>query len=162
MKNHSKQPISSIIKPICFMLLTVFFTASCNKDDDNSLLINNQYLPNYQFDSQNTINTNLPQYNDLKFAGNYVVLPQYGINGVVLFYAGSNQYSAFELSDPNHHLQTCSKLTMEGIIAHCSCDNDENSYEIFNGIGQEGTVGPYTLRRYFVEVNGDIIRVYNN
>jgi hypothetical protein len=85
----------------------------------------------------------------------------YGINGVVLYYAGGSNYSAFEITDPNHPISNCSTLSVEGIIATCDCD-DGNSYDILNGIGRTGTTGSYSLKRYFVEVNGSIIRVYNN
>jgi hypothetical protein len=135
---------------------------SCNKSDDNNDNNNNQYIPDVAFDTGNLVNTNLPQYSQLQYANNYVILNNnYGLNGVVLYYAGGDIYSAFELSDPNHPLATCSTLTVEGLIATCNCD-DGNSYEILNGIGQTGTTGNYALKRYFVEVNGNIIRVYNN
>ncbi len=133
--------------------------ANCSSDDN---VINNPNIPNYSFDTGNLINTNLPQYNSLKFAGNSITLDNpYGYNGLVLYYAGNNQYSAFELSDPNHQITNCSKLTVEGVIATCNCD-DGNSYDILTGSPASGTTGGYTLKPYFVEVNGAIIRVYNN
>jgi hypothetical protein len=108
------------------------------------------------------VNTNLPQYSQLKYANNHVILNNnYGVNGVVLFHAGGQMYSAFEISDPNHALGTCSVLTVEGFVATCNCD-DGNSYDILNGDLLPGTTGAYTLKRYFVEVNDNIIRVYNN
>src|SRR5690606_305668 len=132
---------------IYYIFLSVFIVVSCSKGDDDENK-NNQYIPNVTFDTQNLVNTNLPQYSSLKYANNYVILNNnYGINGVVLFYAGGSNYSAFELSDPNHALSTCSKLIVEGVIATCSCD-DGNSYEILNGIGQTGTTGNYALKRY--------------
>lgn len=143
------------------IILFAFLVVSCNKSDDNNDN-NNQYLPNITFDTGNLVNTNLPQYSDLQFANNFVILNNnYGINGVVLFYAGGDNYSAFEISDPNHALRTCSTLTVEGVIATCDCD-DGNSYEILNGTGRTGTTGNYALKRYFVEPAGNIIRVYNN
>lgn len=138
---------------ICFIFLT-----ACSTDNN---VTQNPYLPNYEFDTGGLINTNLPQYSQLKFANNFVILNNpYGINGVVLFYAGGNNYNAFEITDPNHQISTCSKLTVSGIIATCSC-NDGNSYDILNGDRREGTTGSYTLIRYRVEVLGSIIRVYN-
>ncbi|MFD2551215.1 hypothetical protein ACFSQP_05245 [Bizionia sediminis] len=143
------------------LVLVVFITLSCSNNDDN-VIRQNEYLPNYAFDTGSLINTNLPQYSDLEFPNNYVVLNNnYGINGVVVFYAGGNNYNAFELSDPNHILRDCSKLTVTGVIATCSCSN-ANSYDILTGQPQEGTIGQYGLKRYFVEKTGNIIRVYNN
>ncbi|PWK18942.1 hypothetical protein [Xanthomarina spongicola] len=146
---------------IVSIILLVILIVSCNKNDDDGNT-NNQFLPNVTFDTGTLVNTSLPQYSDLQFANNFVILNNnYGINGVVLFYAGGDNYSAFELSDPNHALSGCSTLSVDGVIATCDCE-DGNSYEILNGTGQTGTTGNYALKRYFVEPAGNIIRVYNN
>jgi nitrite reductase/ring-hydroxylating ferredoxin subunit len=150
------------MKKIVFLLLCCCLVWSCNKNDDDSNT-NNQFLPNYTFDTGTLINLSLPQYSDLQFANNYVILnSNYGINGVVVFYAGGNNYNAFELSDPNHALRTCSTLTVEGVIASCDCEDHDKRYDILTGQPQEGTSGSYGLKRYFVQRNGDIIRVWNN
>lgn len=146
------------MKNTLFKTLICLLIVSCSKSNVNN---NNPYLPNYEFDTGNIINTSLPQFNDMQFPGNHIILSSdFGINGVVVYYSGST-YSAFEITDPNHSIQTCSTLTVEGVIATCSCD-DGNSYDILIGQGREGTTGQYPLKRYFVEVNGSIIRVYNN
>ncbi|MBD0830974.1 hypothetical protein [Aestuariibaculum sediminum] len=137
--------------------IILLFIFSCSSDD----VIKNPYLPNYKFNTNNFIDTRLPQYNKLQLPGNSVILTDYGINGIVIFYAGGDNYNAFELSDPNHEVTSCSKLTVDGVIASCSC-NDNNSYEILTGNMQEGTSGQYPLLRYNVEVTGSIIRVFNN
>ncbi|MFH4963533.1 hypothetical protein V8G69_00895 [Gaetbulibacter sp. M235] len=142
-----------------FYIICFAFLVGCSTNSD---LVKNPYLPNYGFDTGNLINTNLPQFSQLKFPGNFVILDSpYGVNGLVLYYAGGTNYNAFEISDPNHPLSTCSKLSVEGIIATCDC-NDGNSYEILNGIKREGTTGDYPLIRYKVEAIGSIIRVYND
>lgn len=141
------------------LFLSLLLLTACSNNDP---ILNNPNLPNYTFDTGNLVNTNLPQYSILKFPGNFVILNSpYGINGVVIYFAGGSNYSAFEISDPNHALNNCSDLSVDGIIATCNCD-DGNSYDILNGIGRTGTTGSYALKRYFVEVNGNIIRVYNN
>lgn len=146
-----------------YLFLFVFASlliTSCSKNDDDQR--QNEFLPNYGFDTGSLINTNLPQYSDMEFPNNYVLLNNtYGINGVVVFYAGGNNYNAFELSDPNHVIRDCSKLTVTGVIATCGC-TDANAYDILTGQPQEGTPGPYGLKRYYVEKTGNIIRVYNN
>lgn len=143
-----------LIVTTCLLLL-----ACSNNDDSNN---NNPYLPNYAFDTGSLINTNLPEFNNLNFPGNHIILNEpYGIKGVVVYFAGGESYSAFELSDPNHSLSGCSLLTVEGVIATCSCD-DENAYDVLTGSRIEGTTGQYSLKRYFVETNANIIRVYNN
>jgi len=147
------------MRTLFLILISFFLLSSCSKSDDNN---NNSFLPNIAFDTGSMINTNLSQYNHLQFAGNFEIINSpYGINGTVLFYAGGTNYNAFELSDPNHALSSCSSLTVNGVIASCDCD-DGNSYDILTGLGQEGTIGQYSLKRYFVEVNGNIIRIFNN
>lgn len=139
--------------PIMCLLLVY-----CSQNDVNN---NNPFLPNYSFDTGNMINTDLPAYSNLQFPGNYILLDNiYGINGVVVYNSGIS-FTAFELTDPNHAIQTCSKLTVQGVVASCNCE-DENSYDILTGQGQEGTSGQYLLKPYFVEVNGNIVRVFNN
>jgi hypothetical protein len=147
------------MKSLFYMVISAFLLVSCSKNDDGNN--NNPNIPNFAFDTGQLINTSLPQYNHLTLPGNSISLYSQGVNGVVLYYAGNNNYSAFELSDPNHQLQTCSVLTVSGVFATCGCQ-EEGTYEILNGLPVEGTVGEYPLKRYFVEVNGSIIRVYNN
>jgi len=148
------------MKRCLYSLALTLILISCSKSDDADK--SNPNLPNIAFNTGNLVNTNLPQYSSLKLPNNSVVLNNnYGINGVVLYYAGGSNYSAFELSDPNHPLSACSTLSINGVIATCNCE-DGNSYEILNGVGRSGTTGQYTLKRYYVEVAGSIIRVYNN
>ena len=146
------------MKNLIFSFLFCLLLLTCSKNNVNT---NNPFLPNYSFDTGNTINTALPQFSNLQFSGNYIIMGStYGINGFVLYNSGIS-YTAFELTDPNHSLQTCSKLDVQGVIASCSCE-DGNSYDILTGQGQEGTNGQYLLKPYFVVVNDNIIRVYNN
>ncbi len=146
------------MKTHLYILLLALSLISCSSNDDGRN--GNPNIPDFAFDTGTLINTNLPQFSNLQFPGNFIVLNQYGVNGVVLYSSGTT-YSAFELSDPNHQVNTCSRLTVEGIIASCTCD-DGNSYNIVNGGLQEGTSGQYGLVPYGVEVIGNIIRVFNN
>lgn len=145
-----------------FIVITLFVLSlsSCQKNDDT--IQNNPFIPNIAFDTQTLINTDLPQYNNLQFPGNHIVLNNnYGLNGVVVQYSGGTNYNAFELTDPSHAISDCSKLTIQNGLATCGCD-DEKKFEIVSGQPINGTTSQYTLKRYFVEVNGNIIRVYNN
>lgn len=151
------------MKSLIYLSSFIFFL-SCNPDNVRN---NNPYLPDYKFNTGNLINTNLPQYSILRSPGSSIIVssaaPNYlnGINGFVLYFAGNGNYNAFEITDPNHALSTCSKLSIQGIIATCDCA-DGNSYDILNGIRREGTTGEFPLIRYQVEVSGNIIRVFND
>ena len=143
------------------LILTLFISLqTCQKNDDS--VQNNPNIPNVAFDTGGLINTNLPQFNQLQFPGNHIILNNnFGLNGVVLSYSGGNTYDAFELTDPAHQLNTCSNLTVESGTAACNC-TDENKYNIITGTPVEGTSSQFPLKRYFVEASGNIIRVFNN
>ncbi|WP_452229214.1 MULTISPECIES: hypothetical protein [unclassified Lacinutrix] len=145
------------MKKLLLTAITGFMLIACSKNDNDNT---NEYLPDQNFDTGTTINTSFPQYNSLKFPGNHAVVYGFGLSGIVVYYSGSS-YTAFELSDPNHYYQSCSVLTVEGVLATCGCD-DENVYDILTGQPNGSTTGQYGLKPYFVEVSGNIIRVYNN
>ena len=140
-------------KPL-LLLLVLFGMVSCEPDDE---IRKNPYLTDVSF--RLNINLNLPEYNNLNFPGNSYTSYNQGINGVVVYNINNNQYTAFELSDPNHQLSNCSRLTVQGIIASCSCD-DGNSYNILTGELSTGS-GQYSLKPYRVRKSGNMIEVYN-
>ncbi len=143
-----------MLKKILSLLVIVLALSSCEPDDE---VRNNPYLTNISF--RLDLNLNLPEYNSLNFPGNSYVTSTHGINGVVVYNINNTQFTAFELSDPNHPLSNCSRLTVQGIIATCSC-GDGNSYNILTGELSSGT-GQYSLKPYRVRKSGNIIEVYN-
>jgi len=136
------------------LLLILFGMIACEADDE---IRNNPFLTDVSF--RHSINLNLPEYNNLNFPGNSYSSYNHGLNGVVVYNINNNQYTAFELSDPNHQLSNCSRLTVQGIIATCSC-GDGNSYNILTGELSTGT-GQYSLKPYRVRKSGNMIEVYN-
>jgi len=149
-------------------LLICFLFCACISDDDNNQN-NNPNIPNIAFDTGNQININLGgPYGQLEFVNNPIKIPNYGVNGIVVVNTGFNSYSAFEFSDPNHPISSCSIFNADpGIVAVttdlvCSCD-DGNVYNVLSGgLPSSGTTGQFTLVRYRVEVIGSVIRVFNN
>jgi hypothetical protein len=65
-----------------YWVFIIVLTLSCSGEDDNRL-INNPYLNPIPVSIN--LNLNLPQYNALKFPGNFVVLTNQGIRGVVVY-----------------------------------------------------------------------------
>ncbi len=130
---------------------------SCNKNDrlnnDNPNLITP--LVNL------TLNLNLPEYVPLQFPGNHIIVTQQGIKGIVIYNVNNTQFTAFELSDPNHIPNSCSKMTVEGIIASCPCEDDDNTYDIVTGQHKTQPDTMYPMLRFRVELNGDTLRVFN-
>jgi len=136
-----------------FISLALF---SCKKDD--SLNDNN---PNLQSPIVNlNLSLNLPQYNTLKFPGNSLIISEQGIKGIVIHCIDETFYTAFELSDPNHIPNSCSKMILTGIITSCPCTSDSNEYNIITG--QHTTnQGLYPMQQYRATRNGDVIQISN-
>jgi hypothetical protein len=135
--------------------LFCFFIGLLCSCSDGMQSYNNPYLPNYSFAI--TINKNLPLYNGLNSPINPIIIREAtaGITGIIAMKISDNDYRAWELSCPNQVPTNCSKMTLNGLNAKCSCDNFE--YSIFTGLGN----APYPMKPYRVEVLGDVIRIYN-
>src|SRR5690554_3733841 len=90
-------------------LLAIFSILSCSKDNKDEY--DNPYL--YRPVVNVNLNLNLPQYNPLKFPGEYIIINQ-EISGIVVYCANEDFYLAFDLCDPNHPPISCSAMTVEG------------------------------------------------
>jgi len=137
------------MKKYSFFFLLLVVLNSCS---EQAVRNNNPNLPNYTVLID--INLNLPEYSKLKFVSNAVLIPAKGVRGVVVFNTGSG-YNAFDAACPNQALSSCSTMTIKGINLLCPCDNEE--YSLFTGQGKL----KYPLKQYRVEVNGDVLRVFN-
>jgi len=142
-------------------LLIVFFLGlsflSCNSDDSQNPNNNNPYLTTPSVNL--SLSLNLPEYNPLKFPGQSVIVTNQGIKGVVIYNVNNELYTAFELSDPNHIPNNCSKMVVESTIATCTCD-DENQYNIITG--QHVTdQSLYPMLQFRAERTGDTVHVFN-
>ena len=141
-----------------FSLLIIVILVSCNKNNDDGINNNNPYLtpPIVTI----TLNLNLPEYNPLRFPGNSIVLPQQGIKGIIVYNVNNDLYTAFDLTDPNHLPNSCSKMTVEGIIATCTCE-DQNAYDIVTGQITPPVQNTYPMHQYRISRSGDNITVSN-
>ncbi len=138
-------------KSLLFLLFS--FLAACNADNFNN---SNPYLNNVNFSKD--INTSLPAYNGLNYPSNPVLITDVGVGvqGIIVMKTGGGEsYIAWEASCPNQSPTSCSRLSISGINAVCSCDSF--SYSLYTGDGGQ----EYPLKQYRVEVSGAIIRVYN-
>jgi nitrite reductase/ring-hydroxylating ferredoxin subunit len=135
-----------------FLLLIAFpMLFGCSANSPNN---NNPYLPNYSVNLN--INLNLPEYSNLKFVSNAVYIYGQGVRGIIVFNNSGKDYSAFDAACPNQALSSCSTMTIKGINAICACDNAE--YSLFSG---QSAGKQYPLKQYRVEVNGNMLHVYN-
>lgn len=147
--------IFTVMKSKLYILIILVSLASCKKDDgvrnDNPYLVDPLVNLN--------LNLNLPEYNPLKFPGNSITITHQGIKGIVIYNVNNDLYTAFELSDPNHTPNACSRMTIEGIIASCPC-NDDNTYDIVTGQHQVDE-NKYPMLQYIATRTGDNIQIGN-
>lgn len=145
--------MKSFCKKILLLVAIIGLTTGCDKDKGDG---GNPYLPNYAFSVD--INRNLPLYSKLQFVGDPVTvnITGAGIRGLIVMNVGGGGYVAFDRACPNQDLAACSTLTLDGIQAVCPCDDAR--YNLFTGVGSSG---PYPLKQYRTEVNGNIIRIFN-
>lgn len=135
-----------------FGLLFGGLLLSCSKDSPRN---KNPFLPDYSFSI--TIDTNLPLYSGLSTPINPVFINQEnaGISGIIAMKISDTDYRAWESSCPNQYPTPCSVMTIDGLNAKCSCENF--TYSLFTGVGNGG----YTMKAYRVDVQGNILRIYN-
>jgi len=137
-------------------LFIAFSFLACNKDDgprDNN--------PNLVSPLVNlNLNLNLPEYNPLRFPGNSIIISQQGIKGIVVYNVNNDLYTAFELSDPNHIPNSCSRMTIEGIVASCPCTTDNNEYDIVTGQHRTNQ-NLFPMQQYVARRSGDNVTITN-
>ncbi len=139
-----------------FILLLMLAISSCGKDK----IERNPYLPFINFNIN--LNLNLPAYDNLKYAGGWVRIPQGGINGLLLFNLSGNDLLAWESICPNHPIEDCSNLTITGVLAECSCEGFEYSLatgQLLNP--KKNNENPYPMLFYNVRRLGNTITISN-
>ncbi|WP_400076249.1 hypothetical protein [Winogradskyella sp. R77965] len=133
------------------LLLSCVVIFACNKNNDNN---NCNFLFNAGVNL--TVNTNLPQFNQLQFPGNGVYVSGQGNNGIWLWRLNSAILYAWDAADPSHQPAGCSTLedTGQGDIVSCGCD-DGNEYSLATGFVFGENTQPCTLQPYRVEDIGN-------
>lgn len=144
------------MKKITLFLLIAAVTLSCSKNDDKQE--RNPFLTDPAVSLN--LNLNLPEYNPLRFPGNYIITGQ-GIKGIVVYCVSENQYLAFELTDPNHVPSSCSQMELTGVIASCPCTNDDNEYFITSGQHTTEPDTKYPMQQYNAQLNGNTVIISN-
>ena len=145
------------MKKITLLFTLLFIIVGCGSDDDGARQ-DNPFLIDPQVNL--TINLNLPQFNDLNFPGGSAIITNQGIRGIVVYRLNEDLFTAFELSDPNHQPNDCSRMEVSGIEASCPCPDDENTYNIVTG--QHNTMpNDFPMQTYRITRDGNSLRITN-
>lgn len=139
-------------KILLFAIATLFLATNCDSQNNR---VNNPYLPNYSFSI--LINTNLPTYSGLNSAINPIIINDAATSiSVIVMKVTDTDYRAWDINCPNQSPTVCSRMTIKGVNALCSCEKIE--YSLFTGVG----TGNYSMKPYTVEVLGNnALRIYN-
>lgn len=138
------------MKKIWLLIVFVSVLFACS---DNGNSNKNPYIPNYPVNIN--LDPNLPTYNKLIYISNPVFVPNQGAKGLIVMKTGDGTYNAFDAACPNQELTSCTAMTIDGIMAVCSCD--KTSYNLYTGLGGK----EYPMKQYRVELKGTLIHVYN-
>jgi len=130
--------------------------SSCGKRP----LERNPYLIDIRF--QREFNLSLPLYSNLNYVGGSLLVDGVGINGIILFNLNGSSFLAWEATCPNHPPENCSKLSIEGVLAVCNCE--EFQYSLATGQllnPSENLSPPQSLLFYQVQNYNGILSVSN-
>lgn len=141
---------------LCCAVVCLF---SCNSDDDG--VNNNPYIPNALVQFQ--IDLDLPLYDNLRFAGGSIFIPNGGgVRGFFVFNLSGDQFFAWEASCPNHIPSNCSTMSVTGVLATCACEDYEYSLvtgQLLNPV--EGS-DAFPMINYRISKSGDVLTISNN
>lgn len=148
--------LSIAFKKKCLVGGLVLFLVGCSTPP----LERNPYLPELRFSIP--VNLRLPQYDNLRFVGGTILLPNYGHKGIIIFNLNGDNYLAWEASCPNHLPNDCSQTQIVGVLATCSCED----YQYSLATGQllnptENQDKPYSLVMYQAILRGNTLELSN-
>ena len=139
-----------------FLFILVVSFQGCGKSD----LERNPYLPEIKFTVP--VDLSLPQYDNLRYAGGALLLPQYGHKGIILFNLNGTTYFAWEASCPHHAPSNCSQTQINGVLTTCACEDYQYSLATGQLINpDEGQTTIYSLVNYRLENQGTRLIISN-
>ncbi len=148
--------LSIALKKKCLKGILLFFLIGCSTEP----LERNPFLPAMRFSIP--INLSLPQYDNLRFAGGSMLLPNYGHKGIIVFNLNGNSYLAWEASCPNHLPSSCSQTQIVGVLAQCTCEDFQYSLATGQLINPaEGQNTDYSMLMYQAILRGNTLEISN-
>jgi hypothetical protein len=138
---------SSVRVIFCVWLIAL---AACKQDDSDDSI---PYVPFPNI----VINLSLPEYFTLQSVGNYKVINDGGVKGIILYHHSSGEYYAFERNCSYHPNEACSTVGVDatGLRMNDTCCGSVFDFE-GNPVG-----GPAwrPLRRYATQLTGSQLTI---
>lgn len=135
------------------ILILTGLSGSCNRE--RQVPVPHVYV-NY------TVYLNNPSSSGLKVPGNYLILPQEGNLGIILYRKSmgeANDFVALDLTCTNEPLGTCKvKVDDTGFYLVCPCCGSK--FTIWDGLVAAGPAR-WSLKEYATSVTQSTVRIYN-
>lgn len=141
------------IRSILFHLVILVFLSSCGREQQIPI----PYVPvNY------TVYLNNPSNDHLRVPGGYLLLPDQGNLGIILYrrsFGDENDFVAFDLTCSHEPTDQC-KVAVDDSEFYLECPCCGSKFSIFDGFPAEG-VAKFQLKEYETSFNGNTVRIYN-
>jgi len=138
-----------LLIPSVFLL----FTSSCGREQQIPV----PYVPvNY------TIYLNNPSNDHLLVPGGYLIIPDRGNLGIILYrrsFGDSKDFVAFDLTCTHEPNDTC-KVFVDDSDFYLECPCCGSKFSIFDGFPAQGPAR-WQLKEYETSFNGNTVRIYN-
>jgi len=138
-----------LLIPTVFLLLT----SSCGREQQIPV----PYVPvNY------TVYLNNPSNDHLQVPGGYLIIPDRGNLGIILYrrsFGDSKDFVAFDLTCTHEPNDTCTVFVDDSeFYLECPCCGSK--FSIFDGFPAQGPAR-WQLKEYETSFNGNTVRIYN-
>lgn len=137
-----------------FFLLTILISATnCNREKQVPIPY---VMVNY------TVYLSNPSNAHLRVPGNYLILPDEGNLGIILYrktLGNPDDFIALDLTCSNEPLEQC-KLAVDSTGFYLVCPCCRSEFSIWDGLVAKGPA-KWPLREYATSIVGNTVRIYN-
>ncbi|WP_340152893.1 hypothetical protein [uncultured Marivirga sp.] len=143
------------IKRFSFVLLLPFLLFLSCGEENPEVFVDELPLPD---PFQLSLNLDLVSYQSLQFEKN-VILPDVGLNGVIVVKRAENDYAAFERTCPYEPEKDCSIVSMNAGQQYLECECGNSFYNL-SGY-PTNSPSPRKLREYYTSLSGRNLYIDN-
>jgi nitrite reductase/ring-hydroxylating ferredoxin subunit len=141
-------------KFLFILILPLFMFISCGEENPE-VFVDELPLPD---PFQLSLNLDLVSYQSLQFEKN-VILPDVGLNGVIVVKRAENDYAAFERTCPYEPEKECSIVSMNAGQQYLECECGNSFYNL-SGY-PTNSPSPRKLREYYTSLSGRNLYIDN-